>query len=50
MLVKHVALKPNLRVERRAHCQRVATQGALVHKNFQLDAFEIEMDPNQFLT
>ena len=47
MLVEHVTLKPNFRIERRSNRQRISAQCALVNENFELDAFEIEMDPNQ---
>ena len=48
MLVKHVSLKPNFRFERGPNGECVATQGALVYENFEFDAFEIEMNPDEF--
>jgi len=49
MLVEHMALQPNFSIKRCADCQRIAAQSALVDENFELDAFEIEMNPNEIL-
>ena len=47
MFVEHVTLQPNLRVKRGADGQRVAAQGALVNENFEFDAFEVEVNPEE---
>src|ERR1041384_845031 len=41
-----MTLKPNLRVERGANCQR-ATKRATVDEHLELDAFQIEMNPEE---
>ena len=46
MLVDHVSLKPNFRLEHRPHTQ-LTTQRAPVDEHFELDALEIEMNPEQ---
>ena len=46
MFVDHVSLKPNFRIECRAHTQ-LTTQGAPVDKDFEFDAIEIEMNPEE---
>src|SRR5215212_7877536 len=47
MFVEYVPLKPNLRVECSADSQGVAAQDALIDEHFQLDAFEVEMNPEE---
>src|SRR2546423_1812250 len=47
MLVEHVSLQPNLRVEVCADSQSIATQRALIDEHFELDALEIEMNPEE---
>ena len=49
MFVEHVALQPNFRFQARADGQ-LATQSTAVNQYFELDAFEIEMNPKQFTT
>ena len=49
MLVEHVSLKPNFRIERCADTQ-LATQRATVDEHFEFDTFEIEVNPEQLTT
>src|ERR1044071_8218447 len=47
MFVEYVSLKPNLSIECGSDSQGVAAQGALVDEHFELDAFEIEVNPEE---
>ena len=48
MFIKHVSLKPNLRIERGSDSQRTAAECTLINQNFELDAVQIEMNPKEF--
>src|SRR5204862_3345341 len=46
--VEDVALEPDLRGEGRADRERVAAQRPTVDEDFELEAFEVEVDPVEF--
>jgi len=45
-----MTLKPNLRFESGTRRETIAAQRALIHKDFQLDVIQIEMDPVKVTT
>jgi len=47
MFVEHVPLQPNLRIDCCAHRQSIATQRTLINEDFELDALEIEVNPEE---
>jgi len=48
LLVEHVTLQPNFRVENCAGHQRIAAQRALVDQYFQFHPFQINVYPVEF--
>lgn len=47
MLVEHVALKPNFGFDSCADAQRISTERTLINQDLELDAFEVEMNPEK---
>lgn len=47
VFVKHMSLKPDFRFESRADPQCAAPQHAPVYQHFELNAFQIEMNPEK---